>query len=187
MSPTGYFFWKKYPKTFKSALSIRKCSCSACNWAVGNIRDFSLRVPKTARQQRKMIRAVFRLNQHRFRIHFLNLRHRLVFLVGKYVVLNKHKLKSNCNSAAHTFTLDKYAVKRGITVCRNNFWRNWRKIAHIISLCWCAILGAREKSFRIAPCDNFEKIANYELLTERPGVGFCGTFAHQKCPVGDIK
>ena len=124
MSPTGHFFWKKYPKNFKSALSVRKCSCSVRNWAVGNIRDFSLRVPKTARQQRKMIRAVFRLNQHRFRIHFLNLRHRLVFLVGKYVVLNKHKLKSNCNSAAHSFTQDKYAVKRGIA----NRWVSFEKI-----------------------------------------------------------
>ena len=30
--------------------------------------------------------------------------------------------------------------------------------------------------------DNFKKLTNYELLTERPGGGFLGTFAHTKVP-----
>ncbi len=38
--------------------------------------------------------------------------------------------------------------------------------------------------------DNFDKLTNYELLTERPGGGFLGTFAHPKVPpprIADIK
>ena len=134
------------------------CTNNFIKIPVGNIRDFSLRVPKTARQQRKMIRAVFRLNQHRFRIHFLNLRHRLVFLVGKIVVLNKHKLKSNCNSVAHSFTQDKYAVKWGIRFCRRSFWKNCRKTAHIIYICWWAVLGNSERKVANIPDGNFDKI-----------------------------
>ena len=35
---------------------------------------------------------------------------------------------------------------------------------------------------RIALCDNFKKLTNYELQTERPGGEFLGTFAHTKVP-----
>ena len=84
------------------------------------------------------------------------------------------------HSVAQTFVLEKN--RRKVMDCKSlsKLWKNWRKIVHIISRCWCAILGAREKSFRIAPCDNFKKITNYELLTERPGVDFCLLLSTQK-------